>query len=87
MKRTIAVAMLALMIGFAWAGPASAKTDSLARNRIKKLDERVATLENKVTALQLLVQQLQAGNEKMQTQLDSSYVLIKALAKRLNGGP
>lgn len=86
MKQAIAVAMLALLLGFGWTGPASAKTDSLARNRIKKLDERVEVLENKVTSLQLLVQQLTTRNEQMQSQLESSYTLIKALAKQLNGG-
>ncbi|MBU1001547.1 MAG: hypothetical protein KKE73_03380 [Proteobacteria bacterium] len=88
MKRLILIVVTALMLAAFSSGVACAETDTRARNLVKKLEERVDTLENKVTTLQLLVQQLKAENAELQGKVESNFALIKALATQLNqGGP
>lgn len=78
-----AAALAFLVLAAAWTAPAWADTDHVARNRVKKVEASVEELQNKVTALQLQVQQLQSENKDLRTRVDANYALIRALAKQI----
>lgn len=83
MKRLVLVVAAALVLGAFGSGVARAETDTRARNLVKKVEDRVDVLENKVTSLQLLIEQLKAENAVLQGKVESNFALIKALAAQL----
>ena len=78
MRRLILALTICLALG-AFAAPAMADNDSVARSRIRKLKASVEELETKVVALQLLVSRLTDSNKELETKVDA---LLQALARR-----
>ena len=78
MRRFILALAVCLTLS-AFAAPAMADNDSVARSRIRKLQTTVEELETKVVALQLLVSRLTDSNKELETKVDA---LLQALARR-----
>jgi len=89
MKPVMLLSALVLIFCLALPLPVSADTDRIARNRIRDLQEEVATLKTQVEELKAAVETLQARDDEIEGFTKTNFTLIRELARRipLEGAP